>query len=83
VSNCDRCVLQFRPKFYLLFTPGVLNLGHMYPQGFIYLAEEVYLRLAEDEKKYSHVIYFQIFIHISRSIISKNHYMLIVKYVCE
>jgi len=31
---------------------------------------------------YSHIIYFQIFIHILSGI-SKNHYMLIVKYVYE
>jgi len=34
-------------------------------------------------KTHSHIIYFQIFIHILLSIISKNHDMLIVKNVYE
>jgi len=55
----------------------------MYPIGYICLSEGVYLRLAEDEKIYSHIIYFQIFIHTSLSIIFKNPYMLIVKYIYE
>jgi len=55
----------------------------MYPQGYICLSEGVQLKLAKDEKIYSHFIYFHIFIHISLSIISKNHYTLIVKCVYE
>ena len=62
---------------------GVPNLGYMYPQGHICLSEGVHLRLAEDKKIFLHVIYFQIFLHISLGIIIKNHYMLIVKYVYE
>jgi len=55
---------------------GVPNLGY------ICLSEGVYLRLAEDEKNIFTYIYFQIFIYILLSIITKN-YMLIVKYVYE
>jgi len=58
-------------------------MGYMYPQGYICLSEGVQLKLAKDEKIYSHFIYFHIFIHISLSIISKNHYTLIVKCVYE
>jgi len=32
---------------------------------------------------YLHIVYFQIFIHISVTIIIKNHYTLIVKYIYE
>jgi len=32
---------------------------------------------------YLHVIFFQIFTHISVTIIAKNHYTLIVKYINE
>ena len=65
------------------YRPGVPNLGYMYPKGYICLSEGVHLRLAGDEKIYLRIIYFQIFIHISLSIIFKNHYMLIVKHIYE
>jgi len=55
----------------------------MYPQGYICLSERVHLRLTEDEKNTLTFIYFQIFIHISLSIIIKSQYFLIVKYVYE
>jgi len=29
MSNCDRVVLQFWPKFYLLFTPAGLSLNQI------------------------------------------------------
>jgi len=51
--------------------------------GYICLSEEAHLRLAIDKKMYLHIIYFQIFIHISVIIIFKNHNMLIVKYIYE
>jgi len=52
---------------------GVPNLGY------ICLSEEVHLRLETEGKIYLHVVYFQIFVHISLDIIFKSHYMLIVK----
>ena len=51
--------------------------------GYICLSEGAHLRLAIDKKMYLHIIYFQIFIHISVIIIFKNHNMLIVKYIYE
>jgi len=52
----------------------------MYPQGYICLSEGVHLRLAIDDKMYSHIICFQIFIHMSVIVIFKNHDTLIVRY---
>jgi len=60
---------------------GVPNLGYTYPQGYICLSEGVHLRLAIEEKIYSHNICFQIFINISVNITFKNHYRLVVKYI--
>jgi len=67
----------------LYFSSGVPNLGYMYPWGYICLSEGVHLRLAIEGKIYLHVVYFQIFIHISLNIIFKSQYMYIVKYICE
>jgi len=64
------------------YIAGVPNLGCMYPQGYICLSESVHLRLAIDEKMYLHIIYFQIFLHISVIIILINN-TLIVKYIYE
>jgi len=50
--------------------------------GYICLSKGVHLRLAEDEKNIF-TYYLLPNIHISLCIISKNHYMLIVKYVYE
>jgi len=55
----------------------------MYRWGYICLSEGVHLRLAIEGKIYLHVVYFQIFMHISLNIIFKSYYMYIVKYICE
>jgi len=61
----------------------VPNLGYMYPQGYICLSEGVHLRLSTEEQNTFEIIIFQIFAHISVTIIFKNHYTLIVKYINE
>jgi len=43
----------------------------MYPWGYICLFEAVHLRLAIEGKIYLHVVYFQIFVHISLKLFSK------------
>jgi len=55
----------------------------MYPWGYICLSEGVHLRLAIEGKKYLHVVYFQIFVHILLNIILKSHCMFVVKYIRE
>jgi len=66
-----------------LVRTGVPNLGYMYPWGYICLSEGVRLRLAIEGKKYLHVVYFKIFIHLSLNLIFKSHYMYIVKCIYE
>jgi len=61
----------------------VPNLGYMHPWGYICLSEGVHLRLSTEGKIYLHVVYFQIFIHISLNIVFKSHCMYIVKYIYE
>jgi len=55
----------------------------MYPQGYICLSEGIHLRLAIDEKMYLHIIYLQIFIHMSVIIIFQIHNTLIVRDIYE